>query len=119
MITLAKGLGAGYQPVGAVMVREELAEIIETGSGFFQHGHTYVGHPVACAAALEVQKVFADEDLITRSAQMGTKLRTALTEAFSVHTNVGDIRGRGLFMSLELVADRESKEPRRFLGAAE
>ena len=111
MITLAKGLGAGYQPIGALMVREELAEIIETGSGFFQHGHTYVGHPTACAAGLEVQKVFEDEQLVARSAAMGVKLRSVLAERFADHPHVGDIRGRGLFMGVELVEDRSSNEP--------
>lgn len=111
MITIAKGLGGGYQPIGALMVREELAEIVETGSGFFQHGHTYVGHPTACAAALEVQNVFEDEDLINRCAKMGVKLRIALSERLADHPHVGDIRGRGLFAGVELVADRGTNEP--------
>ncbi|MEM7425151.1 MAG: aspartate aminotransferase family protein [Pseudomonadota bacterium] len=111
MITIAKGLGGGYQPIGALMVREELAEIVETGSGFFQHGHTYIGHPTACAAALEVQNVFEEEDLIGRSARMGLMLRTALAERFADHPHIADIRGRGLFIGLELVEDRETNAP--------
>ncbi|MGI9480826.1 MAG: aspartate aminotransferase family protein [Hyphomicrobiales bacterium] len=111
MISIAKGLGAGYQSIGALMVRDELADEIESGSGFFQHGHSYVGHPTACAAALEVQRVFEDEGLIERCAKMGAKLRSALSEAFAGHPHVGDIRGRGLMLGIEFVADRQTKEP--------
>ena len=111
MISIAKGLGAGYQSIGALMVRAELADEIEAGSGFFQHGHSYVGHPTACAAALEVQRVFEDENLVERSALMGTKLRSALAEAFADHPHVGDIRGRGLMLGVEFVENRETKAP--------
>jgi len=99
MISLAKGLGAGYQPIGALMVREELAEVIEKGSGAFIHGHTYVGHATACAAGLAVQHAFEEENLIARVAEMGD------------HPHVGDLRGRGLFRGVELVAKRATKEP--------
>ncbi len=111
MITLAKGLGAGYQPIGALMVREELAEEIERGSGAFSHGHTYVGHPVACAAGLAVQQVFARDGLIPRVTRMGAKLRVALQDQFGAHDHIGDIRGRGLFQAVEIVEDRQTKAP--------
>ena len=111
MISLAKGLGAGYQPIGALMVREELAEVIEQGSGAFNHGHTYVGHATACAAGLAVQQVFEEENLIPRVAEMGDGLAAALAERFGEHPHVGDLRGRGLFRGVELVADRATKEP--------
>ncbi len=111
IITLAKGLGAGYQPIGAMMVREELAEVIEQGSGAFNHGHTYVGHATACAAGLAVQQVFEEENLIPRVAEMGERLAQALAERFGDHPHVGDLRGRGLFRGVELVADRTTKEP--------
>ncbi len=111
MISLAKGLGAGYQPIGALMVREELAEVIEQGSGAFNHGHTYVGHATACAAGLAVQQVFEEENLIPRVAEMGGRLAQALAERFGDHPHVGDLRGRGLFRGIELVADRATKEP--------
>ena len=85
MITLAKGLGGGYQPIGAVMVREELAREIEEGSGAFVHGHTYVGHATACAAGLAVQKVFEEDQLVEQVARNGDVLAAKLQEAFGDH----------------------------------
>ena len=111
LITIAKGLGAGYQPIGAMLCSGKIYEAIETGSGFFQHGHTYVGHPTACAAADAVVKKLTDGGLAARSAQMGEKLMTALTDAFGQHPHIGDIRGRGMFRGLEIVEDRETKTP--------
>lgn len=111
MITLAKGLGGGYQPIGAVMVREELAAEIEGGSGTFVHGHTYVGHATACAAGLAVQKVFEEDKLVERVARLGDLLASKLAEAFGDHPHVGDLRGRGFFRGIELVRDRETHEP--------
>ena len=111
IITLAKGLGGGYQPLGAIMVREELVEILEKGSGGFAHGHTYVGHAAACAAGLAVQEVMEEEKLVERVAALTPLLRRRLVETLGEHVHVGDIRGRGFFQSVELVADRETKEP--------
>ncbi len=111
IMTVAKGLGAGYQPIGATMVAGRIYDAIRDGSGFFQHGHTYMGHPTACAAALEVQKVIAEEDLLANVRTMGDLLDRALTERLGNHRHVGDIRGRGLFRGVELVADRATKEP--------
>lgn len=111
MITLAKGLGGGYQAIGALLVREELAQELERGSGAFQHGHTYIGHSVAAAAALEVQKVIEEEQLLPRVAVMGAKLKERLKARFEAHPHIGDIRGRGLLLALELVENRESKRP--------
>ncbi len=111
MITLAKGLSGGYQPLGAVMVREELAQIIEEGSGTFVHGHTYVGHASACAAGLAVQKVFEEDKLIERVAQNTPVLTAKLQEAFGDHPHIGDLRGRGFFRGIEIVKDRETNEP--------
>jgi len=111
LVTVAKGLGAGYQPIGATLVHERIARAIEDGTGFFQHGHTYMGHPTACAAALAVQRVIDEEDLLTRVRRMGDVLEAALLERFGNHPHIGDIRGRGLFRGLELVADRASKAP--------
>ena len=108
---IAKGLGAGYQPIGAMLCTAEIYEAIENGSGFFQHGHTYVGHPTACAASLAVLKKLTDGGMVQRCAQMGDKLHDALVSAFGQHPHVGDIRGRGLFRGLELVVDRETKKP--------
>lgn len=111
IITIAKGLGAGYQPIGAMLCSADIYQTIEQGSGFFQHGHTYIGHPTACAGALAVVNKLANEGLVERSAQMGAKLQTSLEQAFAQHPNIGDIRGRGLFCGLEIVEDRETKKP--------
>ncbi|MBK5932588.1 hypothetical protein C8N32_11128 [Rhodovulum imhoffii] len=111
IITIAKGLGAGYQPVGAMLCTGHIYDAIEQGSGFFQHGHTYVGHPTAAAAALAVLTRLTDGGLVARAQEMGEKLDTALRAAFGQHPHVGDIRGRGLFRGLELVEDRETKRP--------
>ncbi|MDA4844063.1 aspartate aminotransferase family protein [Hoeflea poritis] len=111
IVTIAKGLGAGYQPVGAMLCTAKLYEAIENGSGFFQHGHTYIGHPVACAASLAVLRAMLDRDLIARVQEKGDRLSDALHTAFGQHPHVGDIRGRGLFRGIELVEDRATKAP--------
>ncbi|MDX1736620.1 MAG: aspartate aminotransferase family protein [Alphaproteobacteria bacterium] len=111
ILTIAKGLGAGYQPVGAMLLSGNIYQAITEGSGFFQHGHTYLAHPTACAAALAVQKEIEENDLIENVNIMGAKLEDALNERFGNHPYIGDIRGRGLFWGLEIVSDRASKEP--------
>jgi adenosylmethionine-8-amino-7-oxononanoate aminotransferase len=111
LLTVAKGLGAGYQPIGALMVSEKIYRAIYEGSGFFQHGHTYMGHPTACAAALAVQQTIEEEGLLARVRRMGEALRERLEGRFGNHHQVGDIRGRGLFRAIELVADRATKAP--------
>ncbi|MDE4191341.1 aspartate aminotransferase family protein [Phaeobacter gallaeciensis] len=111
ILCIAKGLGAGYQPIGAMLCSRQIYESIEGGSGFFQHGHTYIGHPVATAAGLAVVSQMLERDLVTRCAAMGDLLQSALQERFGQHPNIGDIRGRGLFRGIELVRDRDSKTP--------
>src|SRR5690554_3697203 len=111
IVTCAKGLGAGYQPVGACLLSEEIYQTIVTGSGAFQHGFTYIGHASACAGALAVQQSIACEDLLSRVRQRGGQLREALEARFGQHPHIGDIRGRGLFLGLELVAERATKRP--------
>jgi adenosylmethionine-8-amino-7-oxononanoate aminotransferase len=111
IVAVAKGLGAGYQPIGAVLARGTLVEHLRRGSGAFQHGHTYVGHPVAAAAALAVQKVIARDGLLEVVTARGHTLRRMLGDLFAAHPHVGDIRGRGLLMAIELVEDRASKAP--------
>ena len=106
---IAKGLGAGYQPIGAMLCSSEIYAAIENGSGFFQHGHTYLGHPVACAAAYAVVSAILDRNLISRVQTQGEKLKGALIERFGEHPHIGDIRGRGLFLGMEFVQDRKSK----------
>ena len=111
LLAIAKGLGGGYQPVGAVLIGGRVIDSIAAGSGFFQHGHTYIGHPVACAAALAVQRVLARDHLVERCARQGARLRAALDDAFGAHPHIGDVRGRGLLQAIELVADRATKAP--------
>lgn len=111
IITIAKGLGAGYQPIGATLVSKEIYQALEQGSGFFQHGHTYIGHATACAAALTVQSVIKDDNLHQNVKERGDQLQALLNEKFGDHPNVGDIRGRGLFVGVEFVEDKETKAP--------
>ena len=111
IVCIAKGLGAGYQPVGAMLCTAGIYDAIKGGSGFFQHGHTYIGHPVATAAGHATIRKILRDGLVSRVCEMGQTLRAKLTTQFGQHPNVGDIRGRGLFWGLELVQDRETKWP--------
>lgn len=110
LMAVAKGLGGGYQPIGAVMAQSKLVETFRQGSGMFQHGHTYLGHAVACAAALAVQKVIQRDGLLAQVQARGATLQGLLQGQFGNHNHVGDIRGRGLFWGVEMVADRSKKQ---------
>jgi adenosylmethionine-8-amino-7-oxononanoate aminotransferase len=107
---VAKGLGSGYQPIGGVLIGGTIVNAINNGSGGFMHGHTYQAHPVACAAALEVQRIIREDNLLANVRAMGERLETALTERFGNHRHVGDVRGRGLFWALEFVTDRATRQ---------
>ena len=109
LVTCAKGLGAGYQPIGACLMGQKVYDAIASGSGFFQHGFTYIGHATACAAALAVQRTIEAEDLLAGVRTKGAELRAELADRFGGHRHVGDIRGRGLFLGIELVEDRDTK----------
>ncbi len=111
ILCIAKGLGAGYQPIGAMLCSAAIYDAIVQGSGLFQHGHTYIGHPTACAAGTAVVKRLVDDGLVERVTPLGEGLQARLEARFGQHPNIGDIRGRGLFRGLELVKDRESKTP--------
>ncbi|MBR9770153.1 MAG: aspartate aminotransferase family protein [Gammaproteobacteria bacterium] len=111
LLTVAKGLGGGYQPIGATLASARIRDTIAEGTGFFQHGHTYIGHATACAAALAVQRAVEQRGLLEQVRARGEALRARLEQRFGDHPHVGDIRGRGLFLGLELVADRASQEP--------
>jgi len=111
LLAIAKGLGGGYQPIGAVLAQQRIVESFQRGSGLFQHGHTYIGHAVACAAALAVQQVIERDRLLDAVQRQGHGLAERLQAAFGPHPNVGDLRGRGLFRGIELVADRATKTP--------
>ncbi|SDR05070.1 aspartate aminotransferase family protein [Pseudovibrio sp. Tun.PSC04-5.I4] len=111
IIAVAKGVGAGYQPLGAMLCSQDIYDTIATGSGFFQHGHTYMGHSLAAVAGCAVLDQLTEPGRMEYVRTMGEKLSAALHDAFGQHPNVGDIRGRGLFRNLELVKDRGTKEP--------
>lgn len=111
ILTMAKGLGGGYQPIGAVMLSSAIYESFANGSGLFQHGHTYLGHPVAAAAANKVVEIIARPETLANVNAMGARLQSGLEAALGASPYVGDIRGRGLFRGIELVADREHKTP--------
>lgn len=111
LLAVAKGLGGGYQPIGALLASSKIMEAIRGGSGLFQHGHTYIGHPTACAAALAVQRVIQRDQILPKVQAQGAYLSSQLSERLGDHPHVGDIRGRGLFMGLELVRHRMSKAP--------
>lgn len=111
ILCIAKGLGAGYQPIGAMMCSGAIYDAIAGGSGFFQHGHTYIGHPTATAAGLAVLRAILGRGLLDRVTTQGDALQAALVDRFGQHPNVGDIRGRGLFRGIEIVEDRNTKRP--------
>jgi adenosylmethionine-8-amino-7-oxononanoate aminotransferase len=119
IVTLAKGLAGGYQPIGAVLCSDKVYAAFCDGSGAFLNGHTYSAHAIACAAALAVQQVIGEQKLLNRVCEAGRYLRDCLADRFDRHRFVGDVRGRGLLLAIELVADRESKtpfDPARLLG---
>jgi adenosylmethionine-8-amino-7-oxononanoate aminotransferase len=107
---IAKGLGGGYQPIGGILITDWIVRALADGTGGFLHGQTYQAHPVACAAALEVQRIIRDGHLLDNVKAMGARLEAALTDRFGNHRHVGDIRGRGLFWAIEFVADRGTKD---------
>ena len=111
LMTIAKGLGGGYQPIGAVLAQQKIVDAMSSGSGFFQHGHTYLGHAVACAAALAVQQVIERDGVLQKVKRDACVLQALLADKFKNHPHVGDIRGRGFFWGIELVQDRASKAP--------
>ena len=109
LMAIAKGLGAGYQPIGAALLSGKIFSAFRDGSGFFQHGHTYLGHPMACAASLAVQETIQRDNLLVSVRTQGEHLERRLRERFANHHHVGDIRGRGLFWAVEYVSDRTTK----------
>jgi adenosylmethionine-8-amino-7-oxononanoate aminotransferase len=111
IVTLGKGLGAGYQPIGAVMCTSQVYDAVACGSGALKHGQTYNAHPVGCAAGLAVQHIIARDRLLSRVDEAGDRLKVLLHSRFGNHPNIGDIRGRGLLLAMELVADRETNVP--------
>ncbi|MFT4863535.1 MAG: adenosylmethionine-8-amino-7-oxononanoate aminotransferase [Pseudohongiellaceae bacterium] len=111
LIAIGKGLGGGYQPIGAMLCSSSIYQTLKQTSGALMGGHTYMGHPIACAAALAVQQAIVDEELLDNVMKMGTAFEAGLHETLADHPHVGDIRGRGLFWGIELVKDKASKQP--------
>ncbi len=111
IVTIAKGLGGGYQPIGGLLLSAKIYDAFRNGSGLFQHGHTYLGHPIAAAAADKVVEIMTRPGLMENVNLMGQRLQDGLMAELGQHPLVGDIRGRGLFRGIELVADRDTKEP--------
>jgi adenosylmethionine-8-amino-7-oxononanoate aminotransferase len=111
LMAIAKGVGGGYAPIGALLIQERIFNTIAEGSGAFLHSHTYIGHPLACAAALAVQRVIRSDNLLENVRRQGDYLSRRLNERFGNHPFVGDLRGRGLFQGIEIVSDRGTKEP--------
>jgi adenosylmethionine-8-amino-7-oxononanoate aminotransferase len=107
----AKGLGAGYQPIAACIASEAICADILAGSGRLWNGHTYMSHAIACAGSLEVLKIVEEEGLLANVRRLSDDLEARLNDRFGQHAHVGDIRGRGLFWSIEIVKDRETREP--------
>lgn len=111
IVTMAKGLAAGYQPVGALLCRPEIIDVIQNESGYFQHGHTFMGHATAVAASLATLQAIKDENLLENVVERGKQIRLELRKTLGDHPFVGDIRGRGLFIGVEFVADKINKTP--------
>ncbi|MBL4837868.1 MAG: aminotransferase class III-fold pyridoxal phosphate-dependent enzyme, partial [Kordiimonadaceae bacterium] len=109
IVTLAKGLGGGYLPLAATIARQKIIEPFEQAGHGFSHGHTYVGHASSCAVGVAVLETIESEQLLGAVHRQGAHLEAALTQAFTHHPNIGDIRGRGLFRALEIVSDKNSK----------
>jgi len=111
IMTLGKGLGGGFQPIAAMLANHKVIDALANRTGAFAHGQTYQAHPLCCRAALEVQRIIQDQQLVANVRRQGKLLKALLTEALGSHPNVGDIRGQGLFWGIEFVRDRTTKAP--------
>lgn len=111
MMTMGKGLGGGFQPIAAMLANQKIVNALTKGTGSFSHGQTYQAHPLACRAALEVQRIIRDDDLVQNVRAQGKLLGRLLQETLSMHPHVGDIRGQGLFWGIEFVKDKATQEP--------
>ena len=109
--TIGKGLGGGYAPVAGMLVNHRVVDVLSQGTGAFSHGQTYQGHPVACAAALAVNKMIREPGVMERVKESGRRLESVLRGRLEGHNYVGDIRGKGLFWGMEFVRDKTTKEP--------
>jgi len=120
MICMAKGMSAGYAPLGAVVAKDEIYNTFKSGTGSFVHGHTYGGNPLSAAAAVEVLKILQEENMVENSKVVGAYLLEQMKEKILPFWYVGDVRGKGLMQGVELVKDKVTKEPFPIkLGVAE
>jgi adenosylmethionine-8-amino-7-oxononanoate aminotransferase len=111
IVTIGKGLGGGYSPIAAMLINSTIVDTLRKGTSAFNHGQTYQAHPVSCATALRVQTILRRDDLLERVRYLGSMLKHLLSTTFSGCDYVGDIRGRGLFWSLEFMEDKAQKCP--------
>jgi adenosylmethionine-8-amino-7-oxononanoate aminotransferase len=111
MICAAKGMSAGYSPLGAVIAKQEIFDAFKKGSGIFVHGHTYGGNPLSAAVALAVVKTLIADKVVENSQTVGTYLLAQMQEKLLPFSFVGDVRGKGLMLGVEIVKDKETKEP--------
>lgn len=114
ILCLAKGISAGYIPLGATVFNQRIADAVENAPGFanvIMHGYTYSGHPVACAAALAVLDIVEKEDLTGNAAKVGAHLIEGLKPLSDRFDVVGEVRGKGLMIALDLVADKRTRQP--------
>ena len=110
ILALSKGFGAGYAPLGAMVAQERIVAPVQAAGGF-QHGFTYAGNPLACAAGLAVLEVIEAEGLLANAEAVGALLKAGLRDLMARHDFIGDVRGTGLLLAFELVADRASRAP--------
>ncbi|KKP06180.1 hypothetical protein THAR02_01693 [Trichoderma harzianum] len=111
LVTLGKGLGGGYAPIAGVLISEKVVQVLKGGSARFVHGHTYQAHPACCAAGLAVQQIIKRDDLVAKCLSRGAPLESRLRCVLGDAKYMGEIRGRGLFLGIEFVQDRASKQP--------
>jgi len=109
IITLAKGINSGYVPLGAMTISEKIADWVR--DKYFAGGLTYSGHPLACAAGVASIEAFQEEGIVENAAEMGQVLGDGLAALADKHESIGEVRGLGLFYGVELVKDRETREP--------
>ncbi|MCP1337051.1 aminotransferase family protein [Futiania mangrovi] len=110
IVALSKGFAAGYAPLGAMVAARRLVEPVLDAGGFM-HGYTYAGNPLACAAGLAVIREILDQDLTGNAGRMGALLKAEMTALMDRYPFVGDVRGKGLLLAFEMVADRETMTP--------
>lgn len=111
MMLVAKGISGGYAPLAGLLIDDDIRRVFAEKGARFYHGYTMMGNPVSCTAAITVIDILEKDKLVERSAKMGAYLNKRVEEQLSRHPSVGDIRGKGMLMAVELVKNKETKEP--------